>query len=862
MHGQIVGRDEVIAAAADRIGAGRSVCLTGAPGMGRTTVAEAVADAVAPGSRPTWLACFDLLSHRALAPLVAALGPLDGDDDAVADAVVDRAATLVVIDDLQWADTRTLGLVPHVAARRPVLVTARQGTSAVALAEASSFEVLALPPLSPEECRAVVDAVDPYLPEALADDVVLRAGGTPLLLRRLAASAVGRSAVSDDDVDLILGDLDEVARHDLAVLGLAASPVPARLLADHGSRLLAAGLAHVADDATGRLGTTTCEGGGDVATVVAATSPHLAEVAATTLPDDVRLGLHRTLADIATGPRRARHLLAAGDLAAAREVAAAVLAESRSLDDARAASLVLADASPPDAAAAALGAAQSCLAARDALGALDVLSRHGEAIAEADVDTRALAAACEALAHQHVGNDTLACRLVDEALDSFGADTSPSARATLLRAAAEAHALVLDGATAMARALEALAIAPLEDPNRRRCEYVVAAGLVLLGRPEGLDQLRAVLGDARAREDVDLVCEVGTILGYVLPLYHRSDEGLALLDEVVALSRGHHHRLRELYARIARAGTLGAVELASPDLVAELRRVAWEPAAGPVRASTLALAAQLAGDLGDDEDADALLDQARATLPPDNAFQQVTVRAVTAELALLRGDARVAISEAGAVHRLTGPTRNGFHTARAIDAWACLQLGRTVHPAVGTIDVPAYLALEAEAGAVALLSQGRSSAAHGAFLDAAAACEHYSRRDTIRCLAGAALAARLDGDHDEAARLGEEVLGRCLAEGQAGLHRWVLGVLSCTDQRASGRDDTRPVLTVRQRQVIELIADGLSCAEIADELDVSEHTVREHLRNVRRHYGAQTSTEAAARYRRDTDQASATIDAT
>ena len=55
-----------------------------------------------------------------------------------------------------------------------------------------------------------------------------------------------------------------------------------------------------------------------------------------------------------------------------------------------------------------------------------------------------------------------------------------------------------------------------------------------------------------------------------------------------------------------------------------------------------------------------------------------------------------------------------------------------------------------------------------------------------------------------------------------------------------------PRLTLRQRQVLELIASGLSTAEVAKELTLSTETVRNHLRNASKALRAHSRVEAIA----------------
>jgi DNA-binding CsgD family transcriptional regulator len=55
-----------------------------------------------------------------------------------------------------------------------------------------------------------------------------------------------------------------------------------------------------------------------------------------------------------------------------------------------------------------------------------------------------------------------------------------------------------------------------------------------------------------------------------------------------------------------------------------------------------------------------------------------------------------------------------------------------------------------------------------------------------------------------------------------------------------------PRLTARQRQILGLLASGLSMSEIASELTLSTETVRSHLRSVLRELNAHTRVEAIA----------------
>jgi PAS domain S-box-containing protein len=79
----------------------------------------------------------------------------------------------------------------------------------------------------------------------------------------------------------------------------------------------------------------------------------------------------------------------------------------------------------------------------------------------------------------------------------------------------------------------------------------------------------------------------------------------------------------------------------------------------------------------------------------------------------------------------------------------------------------------------------------------------------------------------------------------------IVGVLIIAfDVRRAPSKPIRPErdvrLTPRQREILHLIASGMSTAEVASELTLSPETVRNHLRNAFRELGAHTRIEAIA----------------
>ena len=55
-------------------------------------------------------------------------------------------------------------------------------------------------------------------------------------------------------------------------------------------------------------------------------------------------------------------------------------------------------------------------------------------------------------------------------------------------------------------------------------------------------------------------------------------------------------------------------------------------------------------------------------------------------------------------------------------------------------------------------------------------------------------------------------------------------------------------LTQREEQILHLVAKGCRAKEIADELEISVHTVQTHVRNIYEKLHVRSSAEAVAKY--------------
>jgi DNA-binding NarL/FixJ family response regulator len=61
----------------------------------------------------------------------------------------------------------------------------------------------------------------------------------------------------------------------------------------------------------------------------------------------------------------------------------------------------------------------------------------------------------------------------------------------------------------------------------------------------------------------------------------------------------------------------------------------------------------------------------------------------------------------------------------------------------------------------------------------------------------------------------------------------------------SGKDQT-DMLTAREREILQLLADGMSNADVASKLFISQETVKSHVRHILAKLEADTRTHAVA----------------
>jgi LuxR family transcriptional regulator, maltose regulon positive regulatory protein len=238
----------------------------------------------------------------------------------------------------------------------------------------------------------------------------------------------------------------------------------------------------------------------------------------------------------------------------------------------------------------------------------------------------------------------------------------------------------------------------------------------------------------------------------------------------------------------------------------------------------------------------------------DQAGPRATAQLCHARLALDRGEARGAVELAERLLRQVPPDRGldrapvldllvRAHTARGEleDAGTALAALREVEREIGTAPLRAGADL---AEAILAAARGDHDRARPLFEDAVDRFEQsggvFEAAEGRVELATTLLAL---GRADVAAGEAGSALDRLLALGaatQAARARRIL------DECARDRRSPRAEVTPREREVLRLLADGLTNQQIAERLVVSEHTVHRHVTNILRKLDLPSRTAAAA----------------
>ncbi|MEV4637525.1 AAA family ATPase [Actinoplanes sp. NPDC049548] len=243
---------------ADTAGGGRIALVAGEAGAGKSSLAGAFTTAVRSRARVLWGACDPLLTPRALGPVhdIArqAGGALRerveaGERGPVFDALLDELdgplparRPVVVLDDLHWADEATLDLVAFLGRRlalcRALLVLTyrddelgpeHQLRTVLAGLPHGTVRRIALPPLSAAAVAELARRAG-----RPAGVVHAETGGNPLLVSEVLAGAdAGVPPTVRDLVLSRLGALSAAARDAAGLVAVVPSHAEAALLAGH-----------------------------------------------------------------------------------------------------------------------------------------------------------------------------------------------------------------------------------------------------------------------------------------------------------------------------------------------------------------------------------------------------------------------------------------------------------------------------------------------------------------------------------------------------------------------------------------------------------------------------------------------------
>lgn len=850
----LLERDEQLATLLEalsdaRLGHGRVVLLAGEAGAGKTALVLGFCGAVADRARIRIGACDPLSTPRPLGPF---LDVVEGGGELVelvhggarpADVFgpvrtwLGEEPTVLVLEDLHWADEATLDVLRLLTRRIedvPVLVVGTFRDDGLPrahpmrillgdLATAASVDRLALAPLSREAVRelAVGHDVDPEMLYRTTE-------GNPFFVTEVLAS--GAAGVPGTVRDAVLARSAALDRTGLDLLEVVAL-VPPRAE----PWLLEA----VAGDSLDRIDDCTSSGlvGSDERGL--SFRHELARIAvADVVPSTRRREIHRrVLAALAGRPdgeldhaRLAHHAEAAEDAAAvllyapeaARAAASAGAYREAAAQYARALRFGAA-LGPGERAELLEGRSRACYLADDQVEAIDVIREAIRCRQEEHAPLQEARALSELA-------DYLRCRGMLTA-----SDDALRRAADLARGEPEQreHAYVeyAAGRFGLHGGLDAAlehSTQAIEIGERFGDEYVVAHARVTVATAigyrdldEGLARLEDAAELAERQGQIEPAVRAFNNMGGVCLAWHRYD--LAVTRIEVGLERCAEHASDLWRISMLQVATLaylahGRFDEATRTATAILEDPRESPSPHHTALVVLALVRARRGDPGARDALDAIAD---VDVSPDDVETLIEGAEADAEIAWLerRPDA------------LTAATDTCLQLARDADSteavcrlalWRCLA-------GIAT-DVP-----EEATGPYALALAGRWEEA----------AEEWTRRGQPY---EAALALSRTGDvdalrhaHAELQRLGARPLATMVARElrERGARDVPRGPRATT--RANGAE-----LTPRELQVLELLADGLRNAEIAERLFLSTRTVDHHVSAIRRKLGARTRGEAVA----------------
>jgi DNA-binding CsgD family transcriptional regulator len=810
------------------------VALVGPAGIGKTRIALVAAERSGLGVRRT--AALDHLQAHPYFALERVVGRALPSGDAAAVCAEVRSSladALLVLDDLQWADPDTIEALPALAAGGPLVVTVRPGTDA-ARRTIKHFEAIGeVIDVEPLDSTASAELVRSMRPHASTDEVaelIRAAGGLPLALEAMAHSSTQDRGDSRHALRAVIDACPHRARHALARIGLRDEEVDAETTGV--SDLVDRRLAAISTDGT-----------------LAAVAVPFAELALASLAAGERAELHRRrAAQTEDRGESAAHWAAAGerDLAYTTALAAADGAETQRT---RAQLLTLAADNAPDDEL--WSTTRLAVVAWLDAGDVDATRQLVQRLADHEPPSRADAIDRELIQAAFAMYAVQPKEVVErtDALEAaHGTALTPEQRSGLhlLRAAAKGELFDIPGTLSDARA--AIAVGEEHGLSTTRARVILAA-------------VDMVIGDERWRTDLPDTFRRAADLGELSPAFEAArlwalaeffagdvDVGVAACHEAVRFAQAHNNRAWERAFEGLRAGNLSLCELCDPVAVDDLRRVVEDPALGQFRHPVAVLLAIAESDLGNIARADELIEESIRSARHWRSQSLDGLLWARAELAWNAGRLDECLEFAEALLAQSIPLDFGTPAAAVSIRWVQWERhGACADAPWPTVIYPVQLGLLDEARAIELSCQpGREREAAEAFLRAAHLHDRYLKRNAWRCRWAAGDALHRGGDSERAAALLREVHAVCLDRGLVPLRRRVEASLRRVGPSTIGSDRPRAQgLTPREREVLELVREGLSTAAIAARLHVQPSTVDSHVRKSMKRLGAHTRREAA-----------------
>jgi DNA-binding CsgD family transcriptional regulator len=810
----LLGRDRDLGAARQLLARHRCVAILGSIGVGTSAFASAVGD-----DRSVHLGGgLRLLRNDPLRALERAVKrDLGGTADpaaAVRDVVADG---VLVIDGFSWVDDVSLDVLEQLLGSVDLVLVGHHEVEQDRLRRfIGSIEPFVLRPLGPEDTAALARHLAPHAAPDQRDAAVVRSGGRPRVLAELLEagelSVPTRSALEQ----WVGGLADDVAAGVLA-LALASGGAPATIVDDACRAALERhDLADSMDTAAGPRLQLTFPLAGELVMAQANHEQHRHA--------HLRLGTSPDVAPVVA----ARHLIDGGDLQAAAVTARALL------DD----------------------AATSIL---DRCSAANILV---EALGDAGTDPDRLLAAT---ANIEAGQPDTALALTDQI-------TSPPLRARAQLVAGRAlrqlgqplaARLALDAAdrpndAAVERAKVALWAD--WDPARASQELEatdpdVEVGLrpvvhTLRSTDHGWPQLAEVLNDTSTTTTLDDELEQQIFLVGVRLL--RAD-----LANTIRAVDALQHRADDLLIdrwRLAAAGVAAMVRLHLGDdpsqAVEQLEALSRQVSIGDLQPLIGAHLAVGFADFGRNADALAVFDRTG----DDGSIGTTALRSwAGAEVQFSAGRPGGVRAALELAERLE-PGLPTQPLVRVIRSWSAFEFDKLAPPpGPTTCTVPAFSAVLDECHGIRLLAAHDPAEAAPHFRHAAQGWDATHHRGALRCRWAEGEALRRAGQLDDA----RSVLQAVETDAQqAGMLPMVAKIRQSLRRagitRRSQSTPTKGALTGRERDVLELVGEGLPATTIAQQLGVAPSTVETQISSAMRRLGARTRLQAVALMRAQT----------